>query len=69
MDNQTVKRGKGRPRKYETKEKAKEAFRIYKNNYMVNKEWYCEVCNNGKNYTLAGKTLHNRTKKHQRNIV
>ena len=32
-----------------------------------NKEWYCDVCNNGKNYTLRGKWSHLGTKKHERN--
>ena len=27
--------------------------------------WYCEICNNGKNYTSAGKTNHLKTQKHQ----
>ena len=30
-------------------------------------EWYCDVCNNGKNYTLRGKWSHLGTKKHERN--
>ena len=31
------------------------------------KEWYCDICNNGKNYTLRGKWSHLGTKKHERN--
>jgi len=34
---------------------------------MLNKAWYCDVCKNGRNYTLAGKTRHLKTKKHERN--
>ena len=35
-----------------------------KSKYMLNKKWYCRTCNNNKNYTLAGKTCHLKTKKH-----
>ena len=31
---------------------------------MLEKEWYCEICNTGINYTLAGKHCHMKTKKH-----
>jgi len=31
-------------------------------------KWYCRVCWNGYNYTLAGKYIHLKTKKHQRNV-
>ena len=63
MDNKiNIKRGRGRPQKtYEEK----------KNNrttYMLNKEWYCEICNNYKNYTLAGKFCHLKTNKHINNM-
>ena len=34
---------------------------------LYNKDWYCDVCNNGKNYTLRGKWSHLGTKKHERN--
>ena len=32
--------------------------------YMMQKEWYCDICANTVNYTLAGKTNHLRTKRH-----
>lgn len=35
---------------------------------MLNKEWYCNVCKTGRNYKLAGKTCHLRTKKHIKNV-
>ena len=36
-------------------------------NKTLSKEWYCDVCNNKHNYTLAGKNRHLKTKKHERN--
>ena len=49
--------GSSKPIKYFTDEDRKNAIKESKTKYMhmVNKEWYCEDCNNGKNYTLAGK--------------
>ena len=41
--------------------------RKYDNHRLYNKEWYCDVCNNGKNYTLRGKWSHLGTKKHECN--
>ena len=35
---------------------------------MLNKEWFCDICKNDKNYIMAGKTLHCRTKKHIKNL-
>ena len=63
MENQNIKRGRGRPRKLTDEER--------KNNktaYMLNKEWYCEICKTGRNYTLAGKHCHLRTVKHRENV-
>ena len=40
----------------------------YRTLYMLNKEWFCDICKNDKNYTMAGKTLHCRTKKHLKKI-
>ena len=34
---------------------------------MKTYEWYCDVCNNGKNYKIGGKWSHLQTKKHERN--
>jgi len=45
----------------------KEKRRKYFNEYMKSCDWYCSVCNNGKNYTLRGKGMHLKTKKHSRN--
>ena len=41
--------------------------KIYRNHKMKNTEWYCEICKNGKKYTLRGKWSHLGTKKHERN--
>ena len=63
MENK-IKTNCGRPRLFNDEER-----KAHKTNYMLNKEWYCYVCNNNKNYTMAGKTLHEQTKKHKRNFV
>lgn len=62
MDNQNAKRGRGRPKLYTAEER-----KNHKTTYMLNKEWYCDICNTGRNYTLAGKSCHLKTKKHIRN--
>jgi len=61
MENQNVKRGRGRPRVFSDEER-----KNHKTTYMLGKEWYCDVCKNGKNYTLAGKSCHLKTKKHEK---
>ena len=61
MEDKTIKRG--RPRVLTDEERKKN-----KSKYMLNKEWYCRTCNNNKNYTLAGKTYHLKTKKHHNAI-
>ena len=38
-----------------------------KTDYMLHKPWFCVICNNNKDYTLAGKHMHLRTKKHYKN--
>ena len=30
---------------------------------MLNTEWFCDICNTGRDYTLAGKHSHLKTKK------
>ena len=35
--------------------------------HMLNKEWCCDICDNNHNYTLRGKWMHLKTKKHQKN--
>ena len=62
MENQNIKRGRGRPKVFTDEER-----KNHKTAYMLNKEWYCGICNNGKNYTLAGKSCHTQTKKHIKN--
>ena len=56
----------GRPRKYFTEEERIKAFYKSKNKYMVNKEWLCPDCGN-RDYTLAGKWTHLKSKKHIKN--
>ena len=59
---------RGRPLKYHTEEERKEAIKNSKTKYLLNKEWYCYVCNSGINYSLAGKHCHLKTKKHRQNV-
>ena len=61
--NQIVKRGRGRPRVL-----TDEGRKRNKTMYMLGREWYCVICNAGRNYTLAGKHCHLKTKKHQNNV-
>ena len=58
-----IKRGRGRPKVLNDLER-----KAHKTAYMVNKSWCCDICS-GRNYTMAGKTLHLRTKKHIKNIL
>ena len=62
MENQNVKRGRGRPRKLSDQQRIKN-----KTTYMLNTPWYCEICKNDRNYSLAGKSCHLKTLKHIRN--
>ena len=55
---------KGRPRYYTDEER-----RQRKTGYMLHKEWFCQICNNGHNYTLAGKHKHLHTNKHFKNSL
>ena len=41
--------------------------RIYCNFKTKNTPWFCDVCNNGKDYSIRGKWSHLGTKKHERN--
>ena len=50
------------------RENPTEYRRKYDNHRLVNTPWYCDVCNNGKNYTMRGKWSHLGTKKHERNF-
>ena len=56
----------GRPKKYHSEEERMQPNRQSKTKYMVNKQWLCPVCNN-RDYSLAGKWSHLKTKKHMRN--
>ena len=45
-------------------------YRRKYNHYIAyNTPWYCDVCNNGKNYRLRNKGSHLKTKKHERNYL
>lgn len=62
MENSNIKRGRGRPRILTDAQRIEN-----KSRYMLNKPWYCDICNTGHNYTLSGKFCHLKTKKHIRN--
>ena len=63
MSEIIVKRGRGRP-------KLSDEERIeHRTRYMLNKPWYCDICNTGRNYKLAGKHCHLKTKKHIKNAT
>ena len=62
MENQNVKRGRGRPKVFTDEER-----KNHKTTYMLNRPWYCEICKTGRNYTLAGKHCHLNTIKHRLN--
>ena len=53
-------------KKYFTEEERLKAIRQSKTKYMVNKQWLCPHCNN-RDYTLAGKWTHLKSKKHIKN--
>ena len=61
--NQIVKRGRGGPKVLTDEERIKN-----KTTYMLGREWYCQICQTGRNYTLAGKHCHLKTKKHRNNV-
>ena len=54
------------PIKHFSEEDRKQALTQSKTKYMLNKEWLCPVCGN-RDYSLAGKWSHLKTKKHMRN--
>ena len=64
MEKQNVKRGRGRPRILTDEERKNN-----KTKYMLEREWYCDICKTGRNYTLAGKHCHMKTKKHIKNNI
>ena len=59
---------RGRKQKYNNDKDRKDAIKESKTKYMLNKEWICEACG-GHNYTLAGKHIHMKTKKHIYNHI
>ena len=54
---------------YATEEERIKALRESRHKYQKNKERYCDICCNGKNYTARGKTNHEKTKKHLLNSL
>ena len=67
MGKNNIKRGRGRPPKYSTEKERKDVMRRNKTAYMLERTWYCNICNTGINYTLAGKHCHLKTLKHIKN--
>ena len=59
----------GRPIKHLNDADRKKAISESKTKYMLNKHWFCDICQNDKNYTLAGKWSHCKTKKHINNCI
>ena len=53
---------RGRPRMYTSDE-----IRKKKTDYMLNKDWFCEICE--RRYSLACKHMHLRTIKHVNNLI
>ena len=56
----------GRPRKYFSEEERKQAHKPIKTKYMLNTSWICPACDY-RDYSLAGKWTHLKTKKHIKN--
>jgi len=54
---------------YKTEEERLAALRASRYKYQKNKDWYCDVCKNGKRYPISGKSNHERSQKHQRNLL
>lgn len=52
MDKRKNKEGAGRPKIYLTEEERIKAVRRTKAKYATNTYWYCDVCNNEKNYKM-----------------
>ena len=61
MENNEIIKKRGRPRILSDEQR-----KGNKTNYQLNKEWFCPICYPIRNYTLAGKTCHLKTKKHKR---
>ena len=54
------------PIKHFSEEDKKQAIKQSKTKYMVNASWICSICGN-KDYKLAEKWNHLKTKKHNKN--
>ena len=52
-----------------TEEQRREAIKNSKNKYLLNKPWFCDICNNNHDNKLAGKGCHLKTKKHHSNLL
>lgn len=67
MENQEVFKKRGRPFLYNNDKDGQEARTRSKNKYGLETKWFCDICNNNHNYTMAGKHSHLNTQKHRRN--
>ena len=61
-ENEKIKKGK--PRIFTDIERVQR-----KSLYMTSRPWFCDICNNGINYTLSGKSQHRYTRKHRTNML
>ena len=61
MENQNLRR-RGRPKIF-----TPEQLREHRTRYMLNKDWFCDVCS--RRYVLAYKTTHLHTLKHVNNYI
>ena len=53
-----------KPYRYFNEWDRKNAIKDSKIAYMTKKPWFCSICCNNKDYTLAGKFMHCKTRKH-----
>ena len=49
-------------KRYFTVEEKQNAIRNSETKYMLNKEWFCDICKNNHDYKLAGKWMHLKQK-------
>ena len=54
---------------YKTEEERLAALRASRNKYQKTRAWYCDICNNGKNYLMTNKSKHLNSQKHQLNAT
>ena len=55
---------RGPPRVFTDKE-----IQQRKNDYGRNTPWFCQICNNNKNYAMRGKHAHLKTEKHKLHVL